>query len=306
MNNVTRREKFLGAIKNVLSGLLGTRPKPVTREEILLDDIATLLENGAGGTTDYSDLTNKPSINGVTLSGDKSLADLGSRFIITLTINGDSITADKTFDEIKAAYDAGKTVECTKDDFLRFELSGTDTDLDGSVSGFTFTTTTCSGYYERAFSISVKSNDIWHMGCLDTKFTDNYVAVGSQSLYGFFMLSMQQFLQAAVVNDGANTVGRYGSTDGDVLAEAQDFRNKIKTLRNGKAQPITIEFDHVAIPVSVRDEHYSIMFHIGATNSTTGGFVLYSADVIVAFSMSGGAVDAISLIVYGSAKFVAS
>lgn len=31
---------------------------------------------GSGGTTDYTDLTNKPQINGVTLSGDKSAADL--------------------------------------------------------------------------------------------------------------------------------------------------------------------------------------------------------------------------------------
>lgn len=32
---------------------------------------------GGGGTSDYSDLTNKPSINSATLSGNKSLADLG-------------------------------------------------------------------------------------------------------------------------------------------------------------------------------------------------------------------------------------
>ena len=32
---------------------------------------------GGGGTSDYSDLTNKPQINSVTLSGNKSLADLG-------------------------------------------------------------------------------------------------------------------------------------------------------------------------------------------------------------------------------------
>jgi len=32
---------------------------------------------GAGGTTDYDKLNNKPSINDVELSGDKSLADLG-------------------------------------------------------------------------------------------------------------------------------------------------------------------------------------------------------------------------------------
>ena len=41
---------------------------------------------GSGGTSDYSDLTNKPSINNVTLTGDKSLADLGIEDeIVTLT-----------------------------------------------------------------------------------------------------------------------------------------------------------------------------------------------------------------------------
>lgn len=32
---------------------------------------------GGGGTSDYNDLSNKPQIGGVTLSGNKSLADLG-------------------------------------------------------------------------------------------------------------------------------------------------------------------------------------------------------------------------------------
>ena len=34
-------------------------------------------QDGAAGTTDYTDMTNKPSINSVTLSGNKSLGDLG-------------------------------------------------------------------------------------------------------------------------------------------------------------------------------------------------------------------------------------
>jgi hypothetical protein len=32
---------------------------------------------GSGGVSDYNDLTNKPQINNVTLSGNKSLQDLG-------------------------------------------------------------------------------------------------------------------------------------------------------------------------------------------------------------------------------------
>ncbi|MBQ2174836.1 MAG: hypothetical protein II453_07205 [Alphaproteobacteria bacterium] len=43
---------------------------------------------GGGGSSDYSDLTNKPKINSVTLSGNKSSADLhlqGATNIVTLT-----------------------------------------------------------------------------------------------------------------------------------------------------------------------------------------------------------------------------
>lgn len=41
-----------------------------------LYDLAFAKNISGGGTTDYTDLTNKPQINGVTLSGDKSAADL--------------------------------------------------------------------------------------------------------------------------------------------------------------------------------------------------------------------------------------
>lgn len=41
--------------------------------------------SGGGGTTDYSDLTNKPSVNGVTLSGNKTSGDLGLQSELTFT-----------------------------------------------------------------------------------------------------------------------------------------------------------------------------------------------------------------------------
>lgn len=44
---------------------------------------------GGGGTTDYSDLTNKPQINSVTLAGNKSLDALGAQKKLTA---GDNIT----------------------------------------------------------------------------------------------------------------------------------------------------------------------------------------------------------------------
>jgi hypothetical protein len=49
------------------------------------------LSGGSGGTSDYTDLTNKPSINGHTLSGNQTGADLG------LANSSDIPTVDQTY-----------------------------------------------------------------------------------------------------------------------------------------------------------------------------------------------------------------
>ena len=60
---------------------------------------------GGGGTSDYNDLSNKPSINGVTLSGNKTLAELGiTNEIFWATYN------TTTSAEVEAAYQAGKLI----------------------------------------------------------------------------------------------------------------------------------------------------------------------------------------------------
>lgn len=68
---ITRKEIYLSAI----AGNTGDVPEyPITREEQYL---AAILENGgggSGGTTDYERLSNKPSINGVELSGNVDLS----------------------------------------------------------------------------------------------------------------------------------------------------------------------------------------------------------------------------------------
>ena len=54
--------------------------------------LARSKRGGSGGTTNYNQLTNKPSINNVQLSGNKSLADLGA--VTDVQINGMSILND--------------------------------------------------------------------------------------------------------------------------------------------------------------------------------------------------------------------
>lgn len=64
---------------------------------MILPLIVRALKNsggGSGGTTNYNDLTNKPSINGVEVSGNKTSADYKISAQVTQTDHG---TADTTF-----------------------------------------------------------------------------------------------------------------------------------------------------------------------------------------------------------------
>lgn len=63
------------------------------------------LSGGSGGTSDYPDLTNKPSINGYTLLGNKTGADLG------LANSSDIPTVDQTYNATSSNAQSGKAVK---------------------------------------------------------------------------------------------------------------------------------------------------------------------------------------------------
>lgn len=70
---ISPTEKYLSKIAGRYSGDL---PSPVGRDEIFMYYAAINSGGGGEGTTDYTQLENKPSINGVTLTGNKTTADL--------------------------------------------------------------------------------------------------------------------------------------------------------------------------------------------------------------------------------------
>lgn len=75
------------------SGNIDTTPALKTiNGQTLLGSGNIVVGGGGGGTTNYNDLSNKPSINNVTLSGNKSLADLG---IVIPSIDGCEKTANR-------------------------------------------------------------------------------------------------------------------------------------------------------------------------------------------------------------------
>lgn len=67
-------------IENILQATIdgvGYNELPKSRVEYLLLQLKAVIEGGGGGVSDYTELENKPSINSVTLIGNKSLSDLG-------------------------------------------------------------------------------------------------------------------------------------------------------------------------------------------------------------------------------------
>ena len=70
---------------------------------------------GSGGTSNYTDLTNKPSINSVTLSGNKTTSDLGLGTITSVKMNGSTIASSGEADlgTVITAHQNIKTINST-------------------------------------------------------------------------------------------------------------------------------------------------------------------------------------------------
>jgi len=104
-NPINRYESYLAKIAGQE---VEVPDHPITREEAYLDEIA---RNGAGGggTKDYEELTHKPSIGGVELSGDKSLSDLGAASEEAVAAKASQTDIAPAFSDA-AAYTAGNVV----------------------------------------------------------------------------------------------------------------------------------------------------------------------------------------------------
>lgn len=89
---ITRTEQYCA----YLAGESSYLPEPITREEKYLYYLCVNGGGGSssGGTTNYNDLTNKPTINGVEVSGSKTSADCKISAEVTRVDHG---TADTTF-----------------------------------------------------------------------------------------------------------------------------------------------------------------------------------------------------------------
>lgn len=131
---ITREEAYLNEIiQNMPVANPDKEPTENLNKLQIGDEVYAVEGGGGGGTNDYSELIHKPSINDVTLSGNKSLADLGivnnvqANWNQTTSTSGDYIKNKPTLGTA-----AAKDVPATGDASSTEVVLGSDTRLTDS------------------------------------------------------------------------------------------------------------------------------------------------------------------------------
>lgn len=117
-------------------------------------DLKWVNQSGGGGSSDYDDLTDKPSINSVTLSGNKTTSDLKLDQIFWATYGTTSAS------DIETAYQAGKTILCKYNGYVYTMM------YRGSSSLFRF------------FAFNNGSNNAYYIACSSGTWTNGSVDFG--------------------------------------------------------------------------------------------------------------------------------
>lgn len=106
-------------IEKILENIIGypvTVDQPNSRIEELLIELGQVIAEG--GTKDYDELTNKPQINSVTLSGNKSLSDLGIVNPMLLKGRVDSISELPSNAEVGWLYLVGLSTDANHKEYV--------------------------------------------------------------------------------------------------------------------------------------------------------------------------------------------
>lgn len=128
------------------------------RLEILYQEVDKLEQSGGGGgggTDDYNNLSNKPKINSVTLSGNKSLADLGiaaasTTYTKTETNNLLDGKADKSDTYTKTEVDTALSGKADASD--TYTKAETAIEIQGAITELDVPTTTETGHYVKSIA----------------------------------------------------------------------------------------------------------------------------------------------------------
>jgi hypothetical protein len=119
----SRNESILAA---TIDGAEYTDPPQSRVEDLLLQLKAKIEQGGGGGTSDYTDLANKPQVNGTTLTGNKSGSDLGLQAEINANNKLSSDLVDDTNATNQFVTSSEKTTWNGKQNALSFDSVPTD------------------------------------------------------------------------------------------------------------------------------------------------------------------------------------
>ena len=134
---------------------------------------------GGGGTTDYTALSNKPQINSITLTGNKSFSDLG---LATVASSGsyDDLSNKPTIPTVSVSHSG--TASSTTARKQQITVSGTSYDVDGSVYMEQDVILSTSAATTATFTnASITANSVVEFGCSKWGIVPDDIAVSSGS-----------------------------------------------------------------------------------------------------------------------------
>lgn len=157
VNDVTSVNGNTGAV-NLTASDVGAQPTLVSGTNIKTINGTSILGSGdlsvSGGTTDYTDLNNKPSVNSVTLTGNKTAGDLGLQNAIEVVTKTASDTTNTLETDKFYVFPTMTTLSVT--------VTGTGMYTFRFTSGSTATTLTVTGA-TMPDSFTVEANKVYEV-----------------------------------------------------------------------------------------------------------------------------------------------
>lgn len=108
---------------------------------IISSDYVTIIDKGpagGGGTSNYNELSNKPAIEGTTLSGDKSLSDLGIQGALTAGTNISISEGNEISANVSSMTAANVTFDNTGSGMSADDVQNAITELNSKIISDTF------------------------------------------------------------------------------------------------------------------------------------------------------------------------
>ena len=212
---------------------------------------------GGGGTTDYADLTNKPSINNVTLSGNKTSADLGFGTASALNVasSGDASSTEvvkgndtRLTDSRNAADVYSWAKEATKPSYTASEVGAIASTEKGANSGVAELDT--NGKVPSAQLPSYVDDVVEYASTSAFPATGEsgkiYIALDTNKTYRWGGSEYVEISESLALGETASTAyaGNKGKANADAISAIKDGQTidsfgDVETALSGKADKVT-------------------------------------------------------------------